>query len=68
MYSHVQPYKVMYSLAHLCTALYSHVQPLQTISAYLHFHLCRLDKLQGKVMTQKFEWWIIFMVDCVTHF
>ena len=51
MYSHVQPYRVIYSLAHLCTALYSQVQSLQTIAAYLHFHLCRLNKLQGKVMT-----------------
>ena len=42
--------------------------PLQTIAAYLCFHLGRLDKLQGKVMTQKLEWWIILMVDCVTRF
>ena len=43
--------------------------PLQTIAAYLRFHLGRLDKLQGKVMTQKLEWWIILMVDyCVTLF
>ena len=41
---------------------------MQTIAAYLRFHLGRLDKLQGKVMTQKLEWWIILMVDCVTHF
>ena len=42
---------------------------LQTIAAYLRFHLGRLDKLQGKVMTQKLEWWIILMVDyCVTLF
>ena len=36
--------------------------PLQTIAAYICFHLGRLDKLQGKVMTQKlewFEWWIV---------
>ena len=31
---------------------------LQTIAAYARFHLGRLDKLQGKVMTQKLEWWI----------
>ena len=42
--------------------------PLQTIAAYLRFHLGRLDKLQGKVMTQKLEWWIILLVDCVTLF
>ena len=42
---------------------------MQTIAAYLRFHLGRLDKLQGKVMTQKLEWWIILMVDyCVTLF
>ena len=41
---------------------------MQTIAAYLRFHLGRLDKLQGKVMThsEKLEWWIILMVDCVT--
>ena len=45
-------------------------QPLQTIAAYLRFNLGRLDKLQGQVMThsEKVEWWIILMVDCVTHF
>ena len=45
-------------------------QPLQTIAAYLRFNLGRLDKLQRKVMThsEKLEWWIILMVDCVTHF
>ena len=43
---------------------------LQIIAAYLHFHLGRLDKLQGKVMThsEKVEWWIILMVDCVIVF
>ena len=45
-------------------------QPLQTIAAYLRFDLGRLDKLQRKVMThsEKLEWWIILMVDCVTRF
>ena len=40
------------------------VLSLQTIVAYLHFHLGRLDKLQGKVMThsEKLEWWIYFDV------
>ena len=42
--------------------------PLQTTAAYHAFHLGRLDKLQGKVMTLKLEWWIILMVDCLTHF
>ena len=41
--------------------------PLQNIAAYLCFHLGKLDKLQGKVMTQKVEWQINLMVDCVTH-
>ena len=45
-------------------------EALQTIAAYLHFNSGRLDKLQGKVMThsEKVEWWIILMVDCVTLF
>ena len=40
---------------------------LQTIAAYLRFNLARLEKLQGKVMThsEKLEWLIILMVDCV---
>ena len=42
--------------------------PLQTSAAYLRFHLGRLVKLQGKVMTQNLEWWVILMVDCVTNF
>ena len=47
---------------------FSAYSALQTIAAYLRFHLGSLDKLQGKVMTQKLEWWIILMVDCVTRF
>ena len=56
------------ALVHSMIRLSCFHRPLQTIAAYLRFHLGRLDKLQGKVMTQKLEWWIILMVDCVTHF
>ena len=44
--------------------------PLQNIAVSFCFHLGRLDKLQGKVMThsEKLEWWIILRADCVTHF
>ena len=43
-------------------------EPLQTIAAYLRFHWVLLNKLQGKAATptEKLEWWIILMVDCVS--
>ena len=41
---------------------------LQPIAAYLCLYWGILNKLQGKVVTnsEKLEWWIILMVDCVT--
>ena len=41
---------------------------MQTIAAYLHLHWGIPNKLQGKAVThsEKIEWWIILMVDCVT--
>ena len=41
---------------------------LQPIEAYLCLYWGILNKLQGKVVTnsEKLEWWIILMVDCVT--
>ena len=43
---------------------------LQTFAAYLHVHLGRLDKLQGKAVTHfcEVEWWRTLMVECVTVF
>ena len=42
--------------------------PLQTIPAYLCFYLGMLDKRKENVMihSEKLEWWIILMVNCVT--
>ena len=44
------------------------MQPLQPIAAFLHLFCGILKKLQGKAVThsEKFEWWIILVVDCVT--
>ena len=41
---------------------------LQPITAYLRLYWGILNKQQGKAVTQseKLEWWIILMVDCVT--
>ena len=42
--------------------------PLQPIAAYLCLYWDILNKLQGKAVahSEKLEWWIILMVDCVT--
>ena len=42
--------------------------PLQPIAAYLRLYWGILNKLQGNAVThsEKLEWWIILMVDCVT--
>ena len=61
---------LFYTLLISSKAILGHLRTLQTIAASLCFHLGRLDKLQGQVMThsEKVEWWIILMVDCVTPF
>ena len=59
-------YRSVCRLGFICKVWY--FGSLQPIATYLRLYRGILNKLQGKAVThsEKIEWWIILMVDCVT--